>query len=82
MLNHYCSVSLKSVVIPDCLCRESSVFTLPEVARFPTQAFGDDDLNYYLLLFCFSNFHIVDKKIKRCVTHNDINSYSTFLTGQ
>jgi len=34
---------LKMVVIPECLCRESSDFAGPKGAGSPTQAFGDDD---------------------------------------
>jgi len=38
--DHCCPVNLKSVVIPECLCRESSVFTVHKAAGSPTQAFG------------------------------------------
>jgi len=47
---HNCPFSLKIIVIPECLCRESSVFAVSQVAGSPAQAFGDDGLNYYPLL--------------------------------
>ena len=46
---HCCPVNLNSIVIPECLCRESSDFAAFKVARSPTQAFGDDDF----VAFCF-----------------------------
>ena len=49
MKYHCCSVNLNSIVIPECLCRESSGFAAFKVARSPTQAFGDDDF----VAFCF-----------------------------
>jgi len=44
LINSHCySTDLKIIVIPECLCRESSVFIEIKVAGSPIQAFGDDE---------------------------------------
>jgi len=52
--NHCYPVNLNNVVIPECLCRESSDFTAFKVAGSPIQAFGDDD-------FVTLNSHVSSK---------------------
>jgi len=43
MKYHCCSIIINSIVIPECLCRESSGFAAFKVTRSPAQAFEDDD---------------------------------------
>jgi len=43
------SRNLKNLAIPECLCREPSDFTVPNVAGSATQAFGDDETCCFIL---------------------------------
>jgi len=51
MKYHNCLVNLNNVVIPECLCREFSDFTVPKISGLPTQVFSDDSLNHNLDFF-------------------------------